>query len=129
MVSTDTRIPPPKPRSPREVVQLEKDPEPAPKVPGVDTYFTDEMGEWLRDRLNTWLQNYAKWQIYYVAEQVRQQSEPEGGPERAYFLTDVGASDISDFNSHAFKLNLLRSNPRYPMILAQLKLTGKRFSR
>ena len=55
---------PPKRKPPEVQVEHEPDEKDA-EVEGSDltTYITPEMEEWLKHRLNRWLQNFAKWQI------------------------------------------------------------------
>ena len=89
----------------------------------VKTYWTPDMSKWLTVRLDPWLPIYAKWQIYFIAKSIRDDSLPLANPEKQYYLDDKKDSEESTPKPEvSFKLNILRSNPRAPVVLRTLRL-------
>ena len=81
------------------------------------------MSDWLEGRLDIWLPIYAKWQIYFIAESIRSGSEPTAdSPEHAYWEDDMRKGMINPGKEEiTFKVNILRANPRNPIVLKGLK--------
>ena len=76
--------PKPKPKPKPKTADVEVEHEPDEKeaevevVPlALDTYMTEKMNSFLRDRINTWVQIFAKWNIFFVTEDLRDEFEPQ----------------------------------------------------
>ena len=89
----------------------------------VDSYFTEEMTQWLDVRLEVWLPVFAKWQIYFIAKSIRSAQEPaDPSLEHGYWEDDMmDIKPIPAREQMTFKVNLLRANPRNPAVLKGLK--------
>ena len=81
------------------------------------------MFNWLEVRMEVWLKIFAKWQIYFIAKSIREnEMEPRDETEHKYWEDDLSVLEkVTHRDEITFKLNILRANPRNPMVLKGLR--------